>query len=160
MVSQETKSMMFPIFLSGIIYVLIYTSLLYFVYPVNLTESSNYLASILGSAFFFGAFSGFFTGLFAGIRVNFLNTKSPLSSGLEAGLLSVIIGSILFPPFGAFVIVNIFGERPSEFLFNLSYLANFSLVGVWPGAFVAVITGGLGGALSSDIVQFPKMSKE
>ena len=159
MVCQETKSIMFNVLLSGILYVLIYTSLFYFVYPIDLTESSNYLARILGSAFFFGAFSGFFTGLFAGIRVNYLNLKSPLSSGLKAGLISVIVGSILFPPFGAFVQVNIFGDKPSAFLLNLSYLTNLSLVGVWPGAFVGVITGALGGVLSSDIVQFPKESQ-
>jgi len=151
MIVRETRDFIGHIFLAGIVYVVIYTLLVYFVYPVDLIEGNNILSRVLGSAFFFGAFSGLFTGLFVGLRVNRLNLKSPLSSGMIAGLIAVIIGSLLFPIVGALTWIEIFGEDPSEFWINFSFLINFSLVGIWPGLFTGLATGALGGVLSSDI---------
>ena len=151
MVDHETRDKSIYILLSGIFYVIIYTLLVNFIYPVDNLEGSNILSRVLGSAFFFGIFSGFFTGIMAGLLVNRLNLKSPLSSGLKAGMLAAVVGSLLFPPVGAIVRIVIFGENPADLLLNISFLMNFSLIGIWPGIFVSFLTGSLGGALSSDI---------
>ena len=148
---RETRDYIAHILFAGFFYVIIYTLLVYFVYPVNLVEGNNILSRVLGAAFFFGAFGGFFTGIFAGLRVNRLNLKSPLSSGMKAGLLAVIIGSLTFPIIGAFTSVNIFGESPDQLWLNISFLINFSLVGIWPALFTGLVSGALGGVLSSDI---------
>jgi len=151
MAIPENRFFLTQILLAGLLYVSIYTLLAYFVYPVNLTEGSNVISRILGAAFFFGVFSGLFSGLFAGMRVNRLNLSSPITSGLIAGAISVIVGSILFPIVGALVRVNFFGENPADFNLIFVYLINLSLIGVWPGTFVSLFSGSIGGVLSSGI---------
>ncbi len=151
MAIPDKKFHLTQILLAGLLYVSIYTLLAYFIFPINLSEGPNIMSLVLGSAFFFGVFSGFFTGFFVGLRVNRLNLSSPITSGLIAGVFSVFIGSMLFPLFGALVRVNIFGEDPENFRTISLYLINLSLIGVWPGTFVSLFTGSLGGVLSSGI---------
>lgn len=159
MAISEKRFFLTQILLAGLLYVSIYTLLAYFVYPVNLTEGSNIISRVLGAAFFFGVFSGLFSGLFAGLRVNRLNLSSPITSGLIAGAISVLVGSILFPIVGALVRVNVFGENPADFNFIYLFLINLSLVGVWPGMFVSLFSGSLGGVLSSGIAPTNRESK-
>ncbi|MHA1972676.1 MAG: hypothetical protein ACTSW1_06780 [Candidatus Hodarchaeales archaeon] len=151
MVTTEMKKVSIDILCLGFFYALIYTALVFFVYPIELTTSGNIIARALGSAFFFGAFSGFFAGIVGGIWVNRLNFKSPITAGLITGLLIAILGSIFFPFIGAFVRISYFGENPSEFLIEVFFLINYSLIGIAPGVFVGQITGIIGGILTGNV---------
>ncbi len=159
MTIPEKRFFLTQILLAGLLYVSIYTLLAYFVFPVDLIEGSNVISRVLGSAFFFGVFSGLFSGLFAGMRINRLNLSSPITSGLIAGAISVLVGSLLFPVVGALVRVSVFGENPADFNLIYRYLINLSLIGVWPGTFVSLFSGSFGGVLSSGIAPAARESQ-
>ncbi|MHA1214514.1 MAG: hypothetical protein ACTSR2_07860 [Candidatus Hodarchaeales archaeon] len=151
MVTTETKKVSIDILCLGFFYALVYAALVFFVYPIELSTSGNIITRALGSAFFFGALSGFFAGIIGGIWVNRLNFKSPITAGLVTGLLAAILGSIIFPFVGAFIRISFFGENPSEFILEIFFLINYSLIGVAPGLFVGQIGGVIGGILTGNV---------
>jgi hypothetical protein len=155
MYNSEIKKYSLDIFLLGLLYMLIFTSLMYFVFPIEIREFASLSALIsgaMGSALFYGVYSGLFTGIVGGFWVNRLNLESPINIGLFTGLFSAIIGSCFFPIFGALVRIYYFGINPAEFGLEISFLINYSLIGIIPGIFVGIISGILGGMLVDDFV--------
>lgn len=141
----------------GIIYAVIFSCLIFFVYPIELARFNSLAELItraLGSAFFFGVVSGFFSGFIGSSWVNRLEFHSPISIGLVTGIISVITGSLFFPLIGAIIRILYFGVNPAEYIVEISLLVNYSMLGVGPGIFVASITGILGGMAAPDIHKF------
>ncbi len=151
MIFSQNRKILLDIILLGLLYAIIYTCLVYFVYPIEIGSGENVIARALGSAFYFGAFSGFFTGLIGGIWVNRLEFKSSITIGILIGLTSAILGSIIFPFIGSWLRIFYFGENPSDFIVEVYFLINYSIVGVAPGLFVGLIAGVIGGIFTGDI---------
>ena len=135
-------------------YALIFTGLVFFVFPLDLRHIrtlSELITAALGAALFFGAFSGFTIGFIASTWVNRLEFHSQITIGMFTGILVAIIGSIFFPPLAAFIRLYYFRLNPVDFIGDLSLLANYSMIGVISGTFSATLSGILGGLISPSI---------
>ncbi len=153
MLKTGIKRYILDIILFGIFYALIFAGLMYFVYPIesrNFTTFSELIATTLGSAFFYGAFSGLFTGTAASFWVNRRDYSSSITIGLYTGIFSAIIGSIFFPLFGALIRVIYFGINPVDWVLEIAFLVNLSIIGAFPGIFVSMIAGIVGGIIAAD----------
>ena len=117
---------------------------------------SELITRALGSAFFFGAVSGLFMGFIGSFWVNRLDFHSSISIGIFTGLITVIIGSLLFPPLGVLIRIYYFGINPADFPAELSLLFNYSLLGLFPGILTSVIAGILGGMATGSIGHISK----
>ena len=140
--------------LLGLCFALIYASLVYFIYPIELIRegtATEIFTRALGSAFFFGAFSGFISGMIAGMWVNREDHKSPIAVGIISGILTAIIGSAFFPIIGAMIRILYFGENPAVFFLEVSFLINYAVIGLTPGIALGIASGAAGGVLSGDI---------
>ncbi|NHJ01981.1 MAG: hypothetical protein EAX86_07530 [Candidatus Heimdallarchaeota archaeon] len=140
--------------LLGLLFALIFASLVYFIYPIELIREATIdeiFTRALGSAFFFGAFSGFISGLVAGIWINRSDYKSPIAVGILSGILAAIIGSAFFPIIGALIRILYFGENPEVFFLEISFLINYAVIGLIPGIAMGIASGAAGGILSGDI---------
>lgn len=136
------------IILISLLYAVIFSSLLYFVNPLEETTS---IEAMLGDAFIYGAIAGFFTGFIGGLWVNRIDNPSPLPKGIITGMTSSFIGSFLFPFIGGLISVFYLGEPHYNYFLEVSFLLNFSVVSFAPAIFLAIVTGGIGGLLTGEI---------
>ncbi|MHA2245869.1 MAG: hypothetical protein ACXADY_12970 [Candidatus Hodarchaeales archaeon] len=151
---REKRKYLLDILLLSIVYALIFTTLIFFIYPIDLRQFSNFselITAALGAALFFGAISGIITGFIASTWINRLEFHSQIAIGMISGMVVAIIGSILFPPLAAFIRINYFGTNPTEFVLEISLLINYSMIGVVSGTFTAAISGIIGGMMAPSV---------
>ena len=135
------------IFIS-MLYAVIFTSLLYFVNPLGEITS---IENMLVNAFIYGAIAGFFSGFIGGLWVNRIDTPNPLPKGIVTGMTCSLIGSFLFPFLGGFISIFYLGEPSYNYLLEVYFLLNFSMISFAPAVFMGIITGGIGGLLTGEI---------